>query len=194
MGKTKWIAKIAAIALLGGALGYYNFVDKAAVSLVEVGKECPNFIAKPYDISGETFTPSNDVYTLVGQKGKVCVVNFWETWCAACIAELHEFDQIQKDYEGRVEVVAIVGADVSRTTENGAAWLNSKGWETHDPNNDWATFDLTFAYLPSDTCRELGAIDALPRTVIVDQEGEVVFAQDSTMTYESLKKIIDEHL
>ncbi len=182
------VAGVAAFALLGGSLVYYNFIDEAPVSTVAVGAEAPNFIAKPFNVNGDKFTLSNDVYTLVGQRGKPCVINFWETWCSACIQELHEFNQIQVDYGDKIDVVAIAG--VTSTPEQLETWLSTKGWSKLDEHNDWATFSLTFAYLPSADCKKMGCSGFLPRTVIVDKEGVVVHEQDGSMTYEALDEIL----
>ncbi len=190
MFKWKIVANIAAGVLLTGGLAYYNFIDKPSVSSVEVGKECPNFIAKPYQVDDTgVFTASNDVFTLVNQRGKVCVVNFWETWCQACVEELPEFNQIQVEYGDKVEIIAVAGQ--TSTLEDAATWMTNKGWSVYDSVSDWADFSLTFAYLPTATCKIMGVSGMLPRTVIVDQEGIVIHEQDGAMTHADLKNILD---
>ncbi len=189
MSKLSVIANIAAVALLGGGLTYYNFIDKAPVSEIVVGQECPNFIAKPYQVQGDTFSVSSDVFTLTAQKGKVCVVNFWETWCQACIEELPEFNEIQVEYGERIEVVAIVGT----TSSIGAAaeWMTNKGWKAYDSASDWTDFSLTFAYLPMDVCADMGCTGMLPRTIIVDGKGIVAHQQNGAMSYAELQAIVE---
>ncbi len=191
MSKWTWVANITAGVLLGGSLVYFNFIDKPPVSLVKVGEECPNFYARPYNVNEDTFTSSNDVFTLVKQRGKVCVVNFWETWCVACIKELPDFDRIQVEYADEVEVVALVGS--TTTMGDGAKWLTNKQWLEKYPEGetDWADFSLTVAYLPANECKKLGVTKMLPRTIVVDQEGVVVYEANASMHYEQLKEIID---
>ncbi len=193
MIKNKLVANLLAllffVGTLVGALCYYNFVDKPPVSSVTVGEECPNFIAKPYEVTGDTFSASNDVYTLVKQRGKVCVINFWETWCQGCIEELPEFNEIQVEYGDEVEVVAVVGT--TSTIDVAAKWMTEKTWKTYDKESDWADFSLTFAYLPPDACKKLGCSGMLPRTIVVDREGVTVYEKDGKMTYQQLKELID---
>ncbi len=186
------IANIAAVALLGGSLVYYNFIDKPPESPVEVGVECPNFIAKPYMTKGTQFSASTDVFTLVKQRGKICIVNFWETWCAACVQEMPHFNQIQEEYEGAVEVVAIVGT--TSTMDGAAKWMSNGGWKTYDKESDWTSFSLTFAYLPTADCKALGVSGMLPRTIIVDDQGVVAYAEDRSITYGELNGIVAELL
>ncbi len=192
MIKMKTVANIAAAFLMVGGLGYYNFIDKPPVSSVAVGVECPNFIAKPFKQSNGVFSVSDDVFTLVKQRGKVCVVNFWETWCAACIKELPEFDEIQVHYGETVQVVALVGN--TSTPAYATSWLNRQGWKEQDEDGDWTSFSLTLAYLPAADSVKMGCKGMLPRTVIVDEEGVVAFEQDGSMTYEQLQTVIDDLL
>ena len=192
MSKRGLIANIAAIALLVGALGYYNFIDKATVSKAETGSRCPDFTAQTYKTEGDTFLLSEETFTLSKQSGKVCVVNFWETWCQACIEELPSFNQIQEEYEGQVEVIAIAG--VTSTAESAAAWMSNKGWKAYDEQSEWTEFSLTIAYMPTANCVDLGCGGMLPRTLVVDKNGMVAHTQDGAMTHEALQEIIEELL
>ncbi len=192
MFKWKIAANIAAVALLGGALGYYNFVDKAAQAGAKKGDKCPDFTAQLYKTEGDDFFLSEETFTLSQQIGKVCVLNFWETWCVPCIKELPEFNEICEEYEGRVEVVAFVGK--TSTPEEAAEWMSEKLWSTLDPDHDWVDFSLPFAYLTAEECAMLGCGKMLPRTVIVDKSGFVAFESDGKMTFDELQKVLDELL
>ncbi len=195
MRKLKIVAYVAAAAVMVGALGYYNFIDKAEIKDSLVGKDCPDFEAQIYAVDGDTFTLSEETFVLSEKLGKVCVINFWETWCTACIKELPEFDELKVEYGDSVEVIALVGVTSTATGETNAAadfWLTNKGWLTTDPNSDWADFSLTFGYLPIESSKVLGYTQSLPRTVVVDQEGKVVYAEDVPVTYDTLKNLVDE--
>ncbi len=189
MSKLKVASVCVAAALLGGALYYYNFVDKAAVSGVEKGNKCPDFTAQVYEEKEGTFSLSEETFTLSQQIGKVCIINFWETWCQACIEELPEFNKIQEEYEGEVEVVAAVGSD-GLTAESKANWMTDKGWKSYDQESDWTKFSLNFVYLDEETSKNLGCGGMLPRTVIVDKSGIVVHEVDGTMTHQELQNIL----
>ncbi len=192
----KLVEKIVAISLaaglLSGALVYYNFIDKAPESGVEVGNRCPDFTAQVFSTQGEQFTLAGEEFTLSEQIGKVCVVNFWETWCQACVEELPEFNEIQEEYEGKVEVIAMAG--VTSTPEYATTWLNDKGWKAYDAQSEWSKFSLSFGYLPAEKTTELGCSGMLPRTIIVGKSGNVAHEQDGSMSYEKLKEVIDELL
>ena len=40
-------------------------------------------------------------------RGGVVLVNYWATWCAPCVAELPTLAALQRNYQGRVRVIAI---------------------------------------------------------------------------------------
>ncbi len=190
MFKWKIVGGIAAAALLGGALGYYNFIDKPLEGL-NVGEVCPDFTARIFKVEGDTFTLSDETFTLSENKGTVCVINFWEKWCSGCVEEMPEFNEIYEHYEGRVQVLAAVGK--TSTVEIAEEWLNDKGWEDIKDTHDWADFSLPIVYLPTDVCVELGCVDGyLPRTVIVDKRGYVEVQHAGKMSYDSLKEILDK--
>lgn len=192
MRMRKILAGVLAAILLVGALVYYNFIDKAPVSGAEKGNRCPDFTAQTYTVEEDGFAAGGTTFTLSQQIGKVCVVNFWETWCQACIEELPSFNRIQEEYGDKVEVVAVVGK--TSTVESALAWMNKRGWTVFDKESEWKNFSLTFAYLPAETCTQLGCGGMLPRTIVVDKSGIIAHEQDGSMTYEALKAIVDELL
>ena len=175
-----------------GALTYYNFIDKAPAAGVEVGNHCPDFTAQTYQVQGDTFSPSGETFTLSQQIGKVVIVNFWEVWCQGCIMELPEFNEIQEEYGDKVEVIAIAG--VTSTIESAAKWMSEKKWLGWDDKHDWVDFSITFGYLPTAVCTELGCSGMLLRTIVVDKSGIVTYAADSSMTYDKLQEIVESLL
>ncbi|MBQ8323466.1 MAG: TlpA family protein disulfide reductase [Clostridia bacterium] len=189
----KIVAGTLATVVMGTALVYYNFIDKAAESGIKQGNRCLDFTAQTYAVNdrGEFYVDGN-TFTLSEQIGKVVVVNFWETWCAACVHELPYFDRIQKEYEGKVEVLALAG--VTSTIDAAAAWMNREGWKSYAPESDWRDFSLTVGWLETETCTAMGCSGSLPRTVIVDKSGIVVYEGDGAMTYESLQTQIESVL
>ncbi len=192
MFKWKIAANIAAGVLMVGALGYYNFIDKKAEAGAQKGDKCPDFTAQLYKTEGDEFSLDDKTFTLSDKIGKVCVLNFWETWCGGCIEEMHEFNEVYEEYGDEVEMMAIIG--VSSTPNQATNWLNEKKWSKGDPNHDWADFTLPFAYLPTETCAMLGYVETLPRTIVVDKSGYITYGQDGPLSYDELKTLIEEVL
>ena len=64
-------AQALASVVLGGALVYYNFIDKT----VEVdSNKCPDFTIATYESNGERFVISNEKFTLSNHLGKVIIL------------------------------------------------------------------------------------------------------------------------
>lgn len=75
------------------------------------------------------------------EKDKVYVMSFWATWCAPCIAELDEINEVYQDWkkELNIEVIAVSIDDV-RTQKRVKPLTNGKGWEYRvllDTNQDF---------------------------------------------------------
>ncbi len=45
-------------------------------------------------------------------QGKILVVNFWATWCAPCVAEMPQLDQIQREFAARGVTIVGLGSEV----------------------------------------------------------------------------------
>ena len=187
MNKTRKMLGVGlAAVVMAGALVYYNFIDKAPTQSTD------NFAIETYANTDGTFALDGNTVTLADQEGKVCVLNFWETWCQACVEELPEFNEVQEEYGDQVQIYAIAGVTSSKSEIQ--AYLNGKGWSGWDKEHDWAEFSLTFAYMPYDECLELGYGGILPRTMVFNTQGELIYEHDAKMSYEQLKAVIDSAL
>ncbi len=179
-----------AAALLGGALIYYNAIYKTPE---DISGNCPPYTAQTFAYTDGEWALDGGVVTNADMLGNITVLNFWETWCAACVQEMPIFNQIQNDYaDSGVKVMAMVGTTSSAAAA--ATWLNKGSWTIYEPNSDWKTFSLTVAWLPQETCKDLGCVGMLPRTVIVDKAGDIAYQQNGSMHYEQLAEIIEDLL
>ncbi len=185
--KTKKMVGVGLAAfVMAGALVYYNFIDKAPSQSTET------FTLETYTNTDGTFALDGNKVTLADQEGKVCVLNFWETWCQACVEELPEFNEVQEEYGDRVQIYALAGVTSSKAEIE--TYLNGKGWTIWDNVHDWADFSLTFGYMPYEETLDLGYVGVLPRTMVFNTEGELVYEHDAKMSYEQLKAVIDSAL
>lgn len=178
---------LAAILLIF-ALVYYNFIDSAISTNVEVGDNCPDFTVNTYKVENGEFQTGGETFTLSAHRGKIIVINFWATYCGPCKAELPEFNEIQKAYAEEVIVITLDG-EISFSEEHLADWLNTNAEPT---SAEWNEFSITFGRYEEGTNNvytKLGfSSGALPATVIVNGVGEIVFKKEGSMHYADLEK------
>jgi thiol-disulfide isomerase/thioredoxin len=49
-------------------------------------------------------------------KGKLLILDFWATWCAPCISMIPATDSLQKEFEGKIQILPVTDQDVSTVT------------------------------------------------------------------------------
>lgn len=174
--------------VLCSALVYYNFVDKPTV--VEeslIGKACPEVSVEYIALEGGVYEMSEQKFTLSENKGKITILNFWDTWCVPCVKELPEFNEFKVAYS-EVDIIAIVPKRPDVIT-----WMNGKGYQTFTPDVLWTDFSISFAMYDAeqeDLYAKLGGKGALPMTVVVDRNGVVIYQTEGSMHYEDLQEVV----
>ena len=185
------IASIVAGTVLGGALVYYNFIEKPAPEGAEVGDVCPDFTVDTLKIENGQFVGSGGAISFEAVRAlnpkKVMVINFWATGCGACIAELPDFNRFQEEYSDDVMVFALDG-ERSYTAETLSTWINTRYAE-------WTGYSLTFGKYDEGVYDVLVdglgfSGDGLPATMIVDTDGKVAYKTEGSLHYADLEEII----
>ena len=180
------LCAVLATVVMGGALVYYNFIDKKkVVEGVAVGDTCPDFTVDTIVAENGVFGMSDIDYNLREHDGKVRVINFWATWCSACKHELPFFDEFAKAYP-MVEVIAICGASGSDSVVQ--KWMNNEKEDAQ--TKGWADYSLTFGfYGPNKKLYEdMGGTGFWPMTVIIDEDGVIRYSEEVEMDFASLEK------
>ena len=193
-----------ALALLDGALYYFNFVDgrdkiptqdtdvtTAADTPAEgetgeplpprgneVGNLCVSMELELYT-GGESFEVDNN-------RGKVTVINFWGTWCGPCIAELPHFGDVAETYAETVTVVAVHSNYKGNTASE---WIQK----------NYPATSILFAQDPDDGANgayysALGGVGDFPMTIIVDKDGVITFTCRGSITHEELVDAVEDAL
>ncbi len=174
MSRRSWILVAAAFAAvsLGLALAarhHPSSGDASAASSVLFDANFANLEGRPQ--------------ALAQFKGRPLIVNFWATWCAPCVEEMPELQRLHAEYSGRG--IAVVGIGI----DNPAAMRKFRD-----------ELRIEFALLAaaaggSELARQLGnASGALPFTVLVDAEGQIVSRQLGRIRAEELKLWINGQL
>jgi len=108
------------------------------------------------DATGKTRTNAD-------YKGKVLVLHLWATWCPACVAEMPEFIEIQKNHPD----IAVLGLSKDKDEGKHRQFLESK------------KVNFPSAIVPKSYIEQLvkavGPISAIPTTIVVNKQGRVIY-------------------
>lgn len=129
------------------------------------------------------------VKKLISNEGsdKLRLINVWATWCAPCKMEYPEFIVLQRMYGDRDFEFVSISADRIEKKEKALDFLN----ETHSavPN---------YIFPEEDKYKLIEAIDpdwngALPYTMLIEPNGNVVWKHQGTVDFLDLKRAIVGH-
>ncbi len=114
---------------------------------------------------------------LSDMKGTPVVLNFWASWCPPCKSEMPDFDEICKEFEGRVIFMMVNLTDgQSETQESAQAFIDSMGY----------TFPVYFDK-DSDAAYKYG-IQSIPTTCFIDADGNFVAYASGAISGDILKQ------
>lgn len=150
----------------------------------EIGQYCPDFTLPLIGQDGNI--------SLSDYEGKIIIINFWAEWCGSCIHELPYFNEFAADYADQVEIIAIsidslpvLSAKpdkIQAAMDKSEKIVEDNGW-----TNIHFVFDATASVNGKSAFETIGHSNvALPITVVLDQEGKIIYNLAAPMTYESL--------
>ncbi|OBX25348.1 thiol-disulfide isomerase/thioredoxin [Gelidibacter algens] len=117
-------------------------------------------------------------YNFNDAKGKVVFINFWATWCPPCIAEMPSMEKLYQDYKEDVVFLFV---------SNEKQEVISKFKEKNDYE-----FLVHAALTPNP---ELLETSSIPRTFVIDQQGNIVIDKSGAADWNSAKvRALLDHL
>lgn len=164
------------VAIAAGAAGYFaanSRIDPAPAAAAAQVSADPIFSAAIPDLNGQPQSFSQ-------WRGKVLIVNFWATWCAPCLKEIPEFIELQEQYGKRG--LQFVGIAVDQK-DKVATYAQKTGINYPVLLGEAEAIDLS---------RKAGnRLGALPYTLIIDRQGQVVATELGGLTQAKLKPQIE---
>ncbi len=112
-------------------------------------------------------------------RGKVLAINFWATWCPPCLKEIPDFIALQKQYGDQgLQFIGIALED----KESVAKFLAAT--QINYPILLGGDGGIALAQQLGDN------VDAVPYTLIIDRQGQIVDRHPGEVSKEQITKII----
>jgi thiol-disulfide isomerase/thioredoxin len=165
--KSAGLIIIAAILALGGGIFVHELLEPAeqtsAIALPDFN--LPDAQGNQHNISE--------------WQGKIRVINFWATWCPPCLKEIPEFITIQEQYAGKGLQFIGIAIDDQEPVEQ---YLGSS--KINYPILIGGVNGISLAH-------QLGnSFDALPFTVVVNRQGQIIHQHRGEFSREQIMEII----
>jgi len=122
------------------------------------------------------------------EEGKLRLINVWATWCGPCITEFPDLMTIHRMYRNREFEVVTVAANYPDEEKQVMRFLKKQS--ASNPNylfGDRDKYALIEAFDP-----EWGG--ALPYTLLVDEEGDILYREQGPFDPLKVKRLIVEKL
>lgn len=120
--------------------------------------------------------------SLMDYRGKVVLVNFWAHWCAPCVKEIPDLVKLRQNYQERgFEILGVVVP--FRADQNQVRSITSR-------------FGITYPVLwgTNEAVAQFGEISAIPRTFILNRQGEIVEDLEGMGNYATFERLVKKHL
>ncbi len=125
--------------------------DEEVIRFASNAQPMPPFLVN--DVDGQ-------IVSTAQLHGKVAIVNFWATWCPPCQEEIPEMMELQKQFQGKLQIIGV-------SMDDGPA-------EAVKQFADKVGMNYPIVMGSDGLSDEYGGIPALPTSFIVDPEGRVV--------------------
>ncbi|MCR4675899.1 MAG: 4Fe-4S binding protein [Sphaerochaetaceae bacterium] len=186
-----------ALAVLCFALLWFNVLDPE-IRAKEVKSEEPVAVQAAEEPVYESSAPAGNtagcllpdfsitcmdgsVFKLSENRGKPVIINLWATWCGPCVNEIPHFSELYDKYEGEIEIL-MLHSDIITDDPEDFVQERGKNWKMRFAveTDDEVLWDL------------LGALSALPQTVVLNRYGEVIYNQCGSVTPELLQTLYEQ--
>lgn len=165
--------------LIGGflvVLAVVFVIGQAFVDDAPAGDPAPDVVIPILAADGE----STATLSLADLRGKPVVVNFFAAWCAPCVHEMPEFQQVHEELG---DAVTFVGVDVNDRASDALRLIDETG--------------ITYVVGIDQTGeihREFNEFQVMPTTAFITADGSLAEVHPGILSGEDLRSTIDRQL
>ena len=166
---------IAAQAKAGDQKGYVSG-DGAVETIPQADR------AEPVELRGELL--DGTAWDSASARGEVLVVNVWGSWCAPCVAEAPDLQEVWEGLEAEDAPVQFIGINFREDPARGAAFEKKAG-TTYPSLSDEASGGVLILALE-------GKAPTVPTTLVLDTEGRIAARVNGPVSASTLRGLVDD--
>lgn len=143
---------------------------------------------KPSPVFNDYLDYNGGKKSLSDFKGKYVYVDVWATWCGPCVVQFPYLKELKKEFKNKN--IAFVGISTDESRRSGGSWdAAEQKWRNFvkDKNLDnyqlWSGQDFSF--------QQAYQINAIPRFILIDPEGNIVDAEAPRPSDPQLKQLLN---
>ncbi|WP_299443068.1 TlpA disulfide reductase family protein [uncultured Aquimarina sp.] len=140
----------------------------------------------------EVTNPKGEKVKIIDAIDKLTIIDYWATWCKPCIEEMPYLEEIEKKYNGKLNVISI-SADTSETPWKKYLIKKKKTGHQYWVSSDSPLMNLITETVALDDGRKATSW-AIPRFFLVNKEGEILNKQCPAPSSGHLEALIDQYL
>ena len=129
-------------------------------------------------------TEGEEVTEKIFSNSEVTMINMWGTFCSPCINEMPDLEKISKEYEKeQFQLIGIVSDSMDKDDPKVKNVIEKTGVTYTNIMNSDSLVQVI-----------MNAVQAVPTTVFVDSEGNIIHVEVGGKDYDGWKNIIDKVL
>lgn len=157
----------------------------------DINEENTNFIVEENEEAiSETKVEEALDFSVIDEEGKTVklsdyfgspiVINFWATWCSPCKSELPAFEELSKEYDGKIKFMMVNLTDgYQETVESVKEFINENNYTF--PVFFDTEYSASNAYKPN----------YIPETVFINKDGNIKDRHIGALNKDTFKNYID---
>jgi thiol-disulfide isomerase/thioredoxin len=164
---------VAAQAKAGDQKGYVSG-DGAVETISEADRDVP--VALEGDLVG------GGSWDSASARGEVVVVNVWGSWCAPCVAEAPDLQEVWAGLQAEKAPVQFMGIDFREDPARGAAFARKAGITYPSLSDESGVLILALQ----------GKAPTVPTTLVLDRQGRIAARVNGPVAASTLRGLVDD--
>jgi thiol-disulfide isomerase/thioredoxin len=124
-------------------------------------------------------------FKLEDYKGKVLLVNLWATWCAPCVKEMPEIQQLSDEMKDNLQAVSITNFDEENSESAVKKFLSDKKFTYQQGIAETSVMDAFVKQSKS---------PGIPVNFVITKDGKIVKTLVGGRKYEEFKSAVEDAL